>query len=74
MDTLKSSPSAKERLTLKYQENKWMDVQEQPDEQALIAIALQRIEMNCQQFDTFVSMLKGITGMDLVVKAIIDGE
>ena len=74
VDTLKSSPSAKETLTLRYKEKKWMDVREQLDEQALITIALQRIEMDCRQFDTFVSMLKDITGMDLVVKAIIDGE
>ena len=69
--TLKSTHGAREKLTLHYKQNEWIDITENPLEDELVTLALMRIKQDPNQYDLFVSMLHDIEGMDLVVNTII---
>lgn len=73
-DTLRSTPGARELLTLHYKQNKWLKVTENPREDELVTFALVRIEQDPSQYDIFITMLRDIEGMDLIVNIISSGE
>ena len=57
-------------LVQKYKQKQWIPITEEPDAGALVTIALNRISMDASECDVFLDMLKGITGMDIIVKNI----
>lgn len=67
---LKVNSGAKQALTFKYQQKEWIDITESPDETSLVRLVLTRISFDPSQYHIFMDMLKGITGMDIVVKKI----
>ena len=67
---LKSTPGATDKLTLKYKQEEWMDITENPTEDQLVTLALQRIKQDPKQYDMFIDMLRSISGMDLTVDRI----
>ena len=71
---LKLNPGAREKLTSLYQQNRWLDIDESPDEDKLVRVALVRIEQDPSQFELFLKMLGVIKGMDVIVKKIRGGE
>ena len=71
---LKSTPGARENLILHYVQHKWLDTTENPVEGELVKLALERIKRDPSQFDLFINMLGDIEGMDLMVKALREGQ
>ena len=69
-DYLKVNNGSRATLIQKYQQKKWIPITEEPDAGALVTIALNRISMDASECDVFLDMLKGITGMDIIVKNI----
>ena len=67
---LKSTPGATDKLTGKYKQEGWMDINEHPTEDKLVTLALQRIKQDPKQYDLFIDMLRDIPGMDLTVNSI----
>ena len=67
---LKVNSAAKQALTFKYQQKEWIDITESPDETSLVRLVLTRISFDPSQYRTFMDMLKGIIGMDIIVKKI----
>ena len=67
---LATVPGAKKSLSLKCKGKEWFDVSASISEEELVKLVLLRIEQKADQFDVFVSMLKGITGMDQIVECI----
>ena len=67
-------PGAQAALTLHYQQNKWLAIDEDPSSETLIRIALTRIEHDPKQYDLFVAMLRSITGMGFIADKITSGE
>ena len=64
---LKVNQSAKDGLTQKYQEHKWLDIVAKPTEQILVTLALSRIENDVNQYAEFITMLEQTAGMDIIV-------
>ena len=73
-DTLKLSPGAQAKLTQLYQQYKWLEITENPNADELVRLALERIKLDPNQYDLFVSMLHGITGLDIIADTITSGE
>ena len=71
---LKLTHGAREKLSLHYKQNEWIDITENPIEDELVTLALMRIKQDPNQYDQFVSMLRDIEGMDLIVNTITGGE
>ena len=71
---LKSLPGAQAKLTQLYQQNQWLEITEKPSADELVTLALGRIELDPNQFVLFVSMLRGITGLDIIADKITSGE
>ena len=71
-DYLKVNTGSRDILIQKYQQKQWIPITEQPDAGALVTIALNRISTDTRQYDVFIDniMLKGITGMDIIVERI----
>lgn len=69
-DYLKVNNSAKESLTMKYQEKEWIDIGNSPDEKTLIRLVLTRISCDVNQYHIFLDMLRNIKGMDIIVNKI----
>ena len=69
---LKGTPGAREALTVQYEQKKWLGVMENPMEKELVNLALTRIEQDPSQYDEFLTMLRNIEGMDLIVKRLCD--
>ena len=67
---LKSTPGATDKLTGKYKQEGWMDITENPTEDQLVTLTLQRIKQDPNQYDMFIDMLRDISGMDLTVHRI----
>ena len=74
MDTitehLKVNSAAKQSLTLKYQQESWVEIAERPGEASLVEIALKRISDDVSQYKTFMAVLRDIVGMDIIVRKI----
>ena len=67
-ESLKVNQSAKDTLTRKFQEHKWLDTVAKPTEGDLVRLALSRIENDVNQFAEFMTMLKQTAGMDIIVE------
>ena len=67
---LKLTPGATDKLTEKYKQEGWMAIAENPTENQLVTLALQRIKQDPKQYDMFIDMLRDIRGMDLTVQII----
>ena len=65
---LQLTPSAKQTLCLKFIEREWLDLSADPKEKDLVTQALGRIELDVNQFEVFVEMLRDIEGMDQIVQ------
>ena len=66
--TLQLTRYAKQNLCLKFIEREWLDLSADPTEKELVTQALQRIELDVNQFDVFNDMLDDIKGMDQIVQ------
>ena len=73
-NTLKSTPGAQAELTKHYQQNKWLDITENPNADKLVTLALERIKLDSSQYGLFVSILRCITGLDTIADKITSGE
>ena len=67
---LKVQPGAKEELTLLYQQNKWLEIHEKPSTDELITLAAARIQQDSKQYEPFLTMLRGITGLGFIADKI----
>ena len=67
---LKATPGATDKLTGKYKQEGWMAFTENPTEDKLVTLALQRIKQDPNQYDLFIDMLRCIKGMDITVNKI----
>ena len=72
--TLQLNPGARDKLTLLYQQEKWLDIAARPAEGELVRLALDRIKQDPSQFDLFIDMLHDTEGMDLIVTTLTAGE
>ena len=72
-DSLKAVKGARGILTLHYKQEQWLDDNEYPTEFELVTIALNRIKTDSSQYDIFLTMLRDIRGLDLIVNAITCG-
>ena len=66
--SLRATPGAQEALAVHYKQKKWLDVTENPSVNDLVTLALTRIKQDSSQYDEFLTMLRNIEGMDLIVK------
>ena len=71
---LSMTNGAREGLTQHYVQEGWLDPTQTPTEYELVKLALQRIKIDPRQYDKFLSMLRVITGLDLIVKILSKGE
>ena len=67
-------PSAQTELTQLYQQNRWLDITDKPNADELVTLALGRIKVDPSQYDLFVAMLQGITGMENITHKVTSGE
>ena len=67
---LKATPGATDKLTGKYKQEEWISFTENPTENQLVTLALQRIKQDPNQYDLFIDMLRCIKGMDITVNKI----
>ena len=67
-EALKATPGAKGHLIVLYMQHGWLNyITENPAEDELVSLALQRIKQDPNQYDLFIDMLRDIPGMDLIV-------
>ena len=71
---LKLLPSAQAELTQLYQQNKWLDITDEPNADKLVKLALERIKLDPNQYDLFIAMLRSITGLENITCEITSGE
>lgn len=71
-DHLKVNRGAKKALIIKYIQKEWfdIDVDKTRDETELVMLALNRISIDAREYDTFMEMLTGIAGTNLIVKTL----
>ena len=67
-------PGAQAELTLLYQQNKWLGIDEEPSIDKLIKLALTRIQQDPKEYELFVTMLRSITGMGFIADKITGEE
>ena len=67
-------PSAQTELTQLYQQNRWLDITDKPNPDELITLALERIKVDSNQYDLFVAMLQGITGLESIAHKVTSGK
>ena len=65
---LNATKGAREALTQHYVQEGWLDQTQNPSEDELVRQALQRMEIDPSQYDKFLTMLRSIKGLDIVVK------
>ena len=71
---LKVLPRAHTQLTQLYQQNRWLDITDKPNADELVKLALGRIKVDPNQYDLFIAMLQGITGMENIAHKVTSGE
>ena len=59
---------AREALTRYYVQQGWLDHTQNPSEDELVRQALQRIQIDPSQYYKFLTMLRSIKGLDIIVK------
>ena len=69
-----TTKGAREALTQHYVQEGWLDYTQTPTEYELVTQALQRIKIDPREYDKFLSMLRVIKGLDLIVKILSKGE
>ena len=57
-----------------YIQQRWLDITQNPSENELVQQALQRIKMDPSQYDTFLTMIRDIQGLDPIVKVLTFGQ
>ena len=67
---LQLNPPASQSLRQKCKEKKWLGLAANPREEQLATFVLGRIEQDANQYDEFITMLRDIEGMDLIVKTL----
>ena len=67
-------PGAQAKLTQLFQQNRWLDITEKPNAGELVTLALGKIDVDPNQYDLFVSMLRSITGMEDIIHKVTSGE
>lgn len=67
---LESCCGAKDKLITKFNIARWLSISEDPGTKTIVKQALLRIADSDAQYGLFMSMLKGIEGMDIVVTKI----
>ena len=67
---LETTKGACKYLTQHYIQMGWLENTEQPTEVELVRQALQRIKINPNQYEIFLTMLRNIKGLDLIVSTI----
>ena len=67
---LNATKGAREALTQHYVQEGWLDQIQNPSEDELVRQALQRMEIDPSQYDKFLTMLRSIKGLDIVVKSL----
>ena len=68
ISAFKCNPSAFKTLKQKFKEKSWLALADDKDEEGLVILVLNRIELDVGDFNKLNDMLKGIEGMDLIVK------
>ena len=71
---IKATPGAKQTIIRKFKEKSWLDPNTDCSEDNIVTCALARVEQNAIQFQDFVSILRGTTGMDDVVRRLEEKE
>lgn len=66
--SLKLTPGATGRLITEFQQVSWLALYETPTEEKLVDALLGRLELDPDDFDKFIAMLKRVTGLDLILK------
>ena len=66
--TLKSNTAAYDDLKLSVKTERWLELHDEPKEEKLIAMILDRIENDASEYSKFMNMLCPIHGMDLIAK------
>ena len=64
---LNATEGAREVLTQHYVQIGWLDHTQNPSEDKLVRQALQRMEIDPSQYDKFLTMLRSIKGLDIIV-------
>ena len=71
---LLKTTGAREDLTQHFMQMRWLGNAQNPSENELVQLALQRIKIDPGQYDMFLTMLRAIQGLDLIVNAITRGQ
>ena len=66
--TLKCNEAASKTLKQKFKEKNWLELTDDRDEEGLVILILNRIDLDVHSFEEFISILKDIAGMDLIVQ------
>lgn len=66
-DALQCNQPASKKLKQKFKEEGWLESYGELKDDEISTLVLNRIKSNVSQFEVFISMLKDIAGMDLVV-------
>ena len=64
---LQGNEDAKEDLRLEYIKHEWLAKHASPKASALVEMALGRIELDVDEYEVFIKILKEIAGMGLIV-------
>ena len=68
VDTLKSNTAAHHALRRILKSQKWLVVHDEPTEEKLVSVILNRIELDASVHSVFMDMLQDTDGMDLIAK------
>ena len=70
IDAIDANPEAKERLARKFMENEWLSPNVKLEDLITLQLfqqALNRIENNAEEYDTFFTMLTNIIGLNHIL-------
>ena len=71
---LLKTTGAREDLTQHFVQKRWLGTSQNPSENELVQLALQRIKIDPSQYDIFLAMLRAIQGLDLILNVITTGQ
>lgn len=67
---LRSNRPVSRTLKQKFKEERWLEPTDDPADDELVTLVLNRIEHDVSQFIDFIDMLKAIDGADLIVRTL----
>lgn len=68
IETLKSTPGARDAFLHRFMQKNWIATTATPSESDLVLLACNKIKQKASEYETVLKMLKEMDGMDIVIE------